>query len=259
MGRLAGKVVIVTGAARGQGAATVRLFLSEGAHIVGGDVLDRDGEALAQELAAKNFHYLHQDVAEERDWQAITDFALSRFGRIDALINNAGVRHHAALESLTRAEIDKVLAINLVGPILGMSAVVPTMKRQRSGSIVNISSIEGLRGSNGKTAYIASKWGLRGVTKGAAIELGHHGVRVNSIHPGGVNTLMANPNNIPTAEYNQSFRDVPLQRIGEAEEIARASLYLASDDSSYVSGAELAVDGGWSAGYILRMAPGAPS
>jgi 3alpha(or 20beta)-hydroxysteroid dehydrogenase len=256
--RLAGKVVIVTGAARGQGAATVRLFLAEGARVIGGDVLDQEGEALARELAPGTFLYLHQDVSIEADWAAAVDLALARFGRIDVLINNAGIRHHAALESLTRAGIESVLAINLVGPMLGMAAVTPAMKRQRSGAIINISSIDGLRGSNGKAAYIASKWGLRGVTKGAAIELGHHGIRVNSIHPGGVDTPMANPNAVPRADYSRHFRDVPLQRVGEAEEIARASLYLASDEASYVSGAELAVDGGWSAGYIQRMAPGAP-
>jgi 3alpha(or 20beta)-hydroxysteroid dehydrogenase len=251
------KVAIITGAARGMGAATARLFVAEGAKVVLTDILQAEGEALAQSLGADAVFQLH-DVREESQWQSVVTVARQRFGRIDVLINNAGVLAAAAIDDVNRADIERILAINVVGPMLGIKAVAPVMKAQRSGSIVNVSSVDGFRGCNGISAYTASKWAVRGYTRSIAYELGPWGIRVNAVHPGGVDTPMGNPMNLSDAQMKPSFSGVPLQRIGKPEEIARASLFLASDESSYVCAAELAVDGGWAAGYYQPLLPGMP-
>jgi len=257
MGRLQGKVAIVTGGARGMGAATARLFAQEGAAVVIADVLAAEGEALAQEIGEKAL-FVRLDVRNEDEWQQVADAALGRFGSIDVLVNNAAVVHFCGIENLVKEDLERVLGSNVIGPLLGIKTIAPVMKRQGKGAITNISSIDGLRGCNGLSAYTASKWAVRGLTKSAALEFGPFGVRVNSIHPGGVDTVMGNPAGRKHDELNRDYTAVPLQRIGLPEEIANASLFLASDEASYVSGAELSVDGGWCAGYYQPALPGAP-
>lgn len=257
MGRLQGKVAIVTGGARGMGAATSRLFAKEGAAVVIADILAEEGEALARELGEKAL-FVRLDVRNEDEWKQVGDAALSRFGRIDVLVNNAAVVHFCDIENMAKEDLERVLGINVIGTLLGIKTIAPAMKQKGKGSIINISSIDGLRGCNGLSAYTASKWAVRGLTKSAALEFGPFGVRVNSIHPGGVDTVMGNPAGRPDAELNKDYTAVPLQRIGKPEEIANASLFLASDEASYVAGAELSVDGGWCAGYYQPALPGAP-
>lgn len=256
-GRLDGKVAIITGAAQGMGEATARLFASEGAKVVVADVNTEKGEAVAADLGANAmFHKL--DVSSDEDWAAIVAAADAAFGPVNVLVNNAGLVHFTPIEMLDPNDFNRILGVNTLGPILGTKHVSPVMKANGGGSIVNISSVDGLRGANGLTCYTASKWALRGITKCHAYELGTSGIRVNSVHPGGVDTPMGNAAGRPKEEVNQVFKRLPLGRIGDPEEIAKASLFLASDEASYVTGAELAVDGGWTAGTYLTMLPGSP-
>lgn len=257
MARLAGKIAIVTGGARGMGAQTCRLFVSEGARVVIADVLEEEGQALARELgdAAR---FVRLDVADEAAWARVAAFATDTFGRVDVLVNNAAVLVFGGITELSKRDFERAVSINLVGTFLGIRTIAPLMKAQGGGSIVNISSVDGLRGVNALAAYVSSKWGVRGLTKVAALELGHQGIRVNSIHPGGVNTVMSNPTGAPLDEVNKHYTNVPMQRVGQPEEIARATLFLASDEASYCNGAELAVDGGMAAGAYYPGLPGAP-
>jgi len=257
-GRLEGKIAIVTGGARGMGAATSRLFAGEGADVIVADVLADEGEALAADLGT-TARFQRLDVSDETSWAALVDEAMQRYGRIDALVNNAAVVAFAPLVELTAADIDRVLGINVKGTLLGLKHVGARMCAAGKGAIVNISSVDGLRGANSLALYSSSKWAVRGLTKTAALEFGPLGVRVNSIHPGGVNTVMGNPQGLEGAAKNAGYERVPLQRIGEPEEIAAASLFLCSDEASYIAGAELAVDGGWAAGYYHHYLPGAPA
>jgi len=259
MGRLEGKVAIVTGAARGMGAATATLFAAEGAKVVIADVLDGEGEALAASIG-KLAHYHHLDVSQETQWQEVVADAERRFGTVDVLVNNAGILINHLIVDFPKAEFDRLIAINLGGTFLGMKHAGQVMRKRQRGSIVNISSTEGLEGMNAQGAYAASKWGVRGMTKVAAMEMSPWGVRVNSVHPGPVNTPMGNPSKMSTGEINAlSFvKRLPIQRYAEPEEIARVSLFLASDDSSYVTGAEIAADGGMTVGQYLEFLPGAP-
>jgi 3alpha(or 20beta)-hydroxysteroid dehydrogenase len=246
-GRLSGKVAIVSGAAQGMGAATTRLFAEEGARTVLLDVQAERGAALAREIGP-DAAFVQGDVREAEDWGKAAALARDRFGGLDVLVNNAGIWSMAALVELRRAALQEMLDVNLVGVILGMQAVFPLMRERGGGSIINISSLAGLQGTGGMAAYCASKWAVRGVTKVAALEFGQHRIRVNSIHPGGVDTPMSNPNGIARSVMDGLVPQVPLQRVAVPEEIARVSLFLASDDASYVNGAELSVDGGWHAG-----------
>ena len=257
MSRLEGKVAIVTGAARGMGEATARLFVQEGAKVVLTDVLDEQGQAVAEDLG-QDAQFMNLDVASDDGWAQVIGEVDDQHGQIDVLINNAGLVHFTAIEDFDPKDAEKILGVNTIGPMLGVKHVVPIMKRTGKGSIVNVSSVDGLRGCNGLTLYTASKWALRGLTKSLAYELGTSGIRVNSIHPGGVNTPMGNAKNLPPDQLAQAFARVPLQRIGEPEEIAAASLFLASDEATYITGAELAIDGGWGAGYFQPVLPGAP-
>jgi len=258
--RLANKTAIVTGGAGGMGAATARLFVAEGARVLLTDVLDAQGEALALELGhAARFQ--HHDVASESDWQTVLACALAHFGGVDILVNNAGVLMMRGILDTTKQDFERVLGINLVGTFLGTKAVAPGMIERGAGSIINISSVDGLKGSNAVSAYSASKWGMRGLTKVSAMELGPRGVRVNSIHPGGIATPMTTrAGQTPEmAEATRRFyKTFPLGRVGQPEEVARVSLFLASDDASYVCGAEIAVDGGMSIGPYYMSQPGAP-
>jgi len=257
MGRLAGKVAIVTGGARGMGEATSRLFAAEGAKVVIADVLDREGEALAGAIGNAAL-FRHHDVTDEASWEAVTADAVRQFGGVDVLVNNAGILLFKTLTETTKAEFERVIGVNLVGTFLGMKVVAPRMVERGKGSIVNISSTAGISGQNGTIAYTASKFGVRGITKIAALELGHRGVRVNSIHPGGINTVMGVAPGTPPEIIDQYYKAVPLQRIGQPPEVARVSLFLASDESSYVCGAEILVDGGMLAGTYYPSLPGAP-
>ena len=257
-GRMQGKVAIVTGGARGMGEATCRLFAREGASVVIADVLEAEGAALAADIGGDAM-FQRLDVSQEADWVALVDAVIARHGRIDALVNNAAVVAFAPIVELQVEMIDRVLGINLKGTMLGLKHVGARMTAARRGAIVNISSIDGLRGANSLSLYSSSKWAVRGLTKTAALEFGHLGVRVNSVHPGGVNTVMGNPQGHQDEAKNFGLERVPLQRIGEPEEIAAASLFLCSDDASYITGAELSVDGGWAAGYYHHYLPGAPA
>ncbi|HET6524374.1 glucose 1-dehydrogenase [Sphingopyxis sp.] len=258
MARLAGKVAIVTGAAQGMGAATARLFAAEGAKVVLCDVVEDKGQETAAEIG-ESAVFEKLDVRSEADWDRVVAATVQRFGQLDILINNAAVVHFSPIEAMPAGDIERVLAINVMGTMLGAKYAAREMTKAGRGVIVNISSVDGLRGCNGLSAYTASKWAVRGLSKSLAFELGPRGIRVCTVHPGGVNTQMGNPTGLTGDAVNVGYERVPLQRIGEPEEIARASLFIASDDASYISGAELAVDGGWSAGYYQPFLPGAPA
>ena len=260
MNRLADKTAIITGGARGMGAATARLFAAEGARVVISDVLDTEGEALAAQIGPAAL-FRHHDVSDENDWRRVLADSVAAFGGVNVLVNNAGVLLMRGLLDTSRQDFERVLGINLVGTFLGIRTVAPKIIESGGGSIINISSIDGLKGSNATSAYSASKWGVRGLTKVAAMELGPRGVRVNSVHPGGIATPMtARPGQTPEAEAatRRFYKGVPIGRVGQPEEVARVSVFLASEDSSYMCGAEIAVDGGMSIGPYYMSQPGAP-
>jgi len=258
MARLAGKVAIISGAAQGMGAATARLFAAEGAKVVLGDILEEKGRAVAAEIG-ESAHFEKLDVRLEEDWQRVVAAATGRFGKLDVLVNNAAITHFGAVDEIRKEDAERVLDINVIGTLMGVKHAIPALKANGRGVIINISSVDGLRGCNGLIAYTASKWAVRGMSKSLAYELGPSGIRVVSIHPGGVNTEMGNPTGEVGDSLNSRYTTVPLQRIGEPEEIARASLFVASDEASYISGAEIAVDGGWTAGRFEPHLPGAPA
>jgi 3alpha(or 20beta)-hydroxysteroid dehydrogenase len=240
MPRLQNKIVLITGASRGQGAAEARLFVREGARVIITDILEAQGQQLAQELG-KSATFLRHDVSNESDWQTAIDTAAS-LGGLHGLINNAGIYQPATLMDTDAALFERHMRINQLGPFLGMKASVPLMERSGGGAIVNISSTAGLRGSPGAFAYSATKWALRGMTKAAAADLASRNIRVNSIHPGPIDTPMLD---VRTPEQNrQRLQSVPMKRMGTAEEIADLVLYLVSDESRYITGAEIAIDGG---------------
>lgn len=245
-GRLDGKVALISGAARGQGAAEARLFAGEGAKVVIGDVLDPDLKGVADELAGAGYpvESLHLDVTREEDWVAAVALAEKAFGGLHVLVNNAGVLSTGGIESTTRNEWDRVVAINQTGVWLGMKAAVPAIRRSGGGSIINISSIYGLIGSGGSTAYQATKGAVRILTKTAAVEYAKEGIRVNSVHPGIIATPMVTEG-LPEEGANQLIALTPLGRMGRPEEVAFGVLFLASDESSFVTGSELVIDGGY--------------
>jgi len=245
MGRLDGKVALITGGARGMGKSHVRLFVAEGAKVIFGDVLDDLGQAVADELG-DNCRYLHHDVSSESDWENTVEATLEAFGKIDILVNNAGILRQCPITDMTLAEFKQVLDINAVGCWLGMKSVVEPMKAGGGGAIVNISSIEGLTGAAHCTAYAASKFAIRGMTKAAAQELGEFGIRVNSVHPGGIVTSMIfqSAETLDPERGKRYFDAMPLGRFGKSIEVSRLVAFLASDDSSYCTGAEFIADGG---------------
>jgi 3alpha(or 20beta)-hydroxysteroid dehydrogenase len=243
MGRLEGKVVIVTGAARGQGEAEARLFVAEGARVLLGDVLDDQGEAVAASLG-EGARYVHLDVSNEADWAQAVAAATGIFGRLDGLVNNAGIMRSEEFTKMSRATFEQVLAVNLVGPFLGIQAVAEPIAAAGGGSIVNVSSVSGIAVAWGQAAYASSKFGLRGLTKSAARDLGHLGIRVNSIHPGIIDTPMNRAPELGEIDWDAHVKGLPIQRQGQPEDIARMALFLCSDDSAYSTGAEFIADGG---------------
>ncbi|MFN3472521.1 MAG: SDR family NAD(P)-dependent oxidoreductase [Blastomonas sp.] len=255
--RLEGRIAIITGASRGQGEATARLFAEAGARVVLADVSEPEGSAVAASIGAGSmFHQL--DVSSEESWAKLMDRVKAQWGAPDILVNNAGIVHPVDALSLEKADFERVLSINLIGAWLGIKAVAPGMIEKGKGAIVNIVSSSGLIGMNGLTAYMSSKWALRGLTKNCAMELGYRGIRVNAVFPGGINTRMGNVTNDPPEELNKYYTGQTIQRIGEPEEVAQASLFLCSDDASYITGAEIAVDGGQTLGVFTPFLPGAP-
>jgi 3alpha(or 20beta)-hydroxysteroid dehydrogenase len=241
--RLEGKVAIVTGGARGQGLTAAELFVREGARVVLADILDGEGKDAAGTLG-ENAHFVHLDVTQEEDWRNAVAESRERFGDVTVLLNSAGILKFGKLREMPLAEYMQVINVNQVGVFLGMQAVFESMKAAGGGSIINVSSVEGLRGSHGLAAYTASKFAVRGMTKVAAGEFGKYGIRVNSVHPGVIDTAMLRAQT-GDIDLDWVFRKgVPLQRAGKPEDVANLALFLASDESSYCSGAEFVVDGG---------------
>ena len=240
MARFDGKVVIVSGGARGQGAAEARLLVAQGAKVVVGDVREEEGKKLAGELG-KACVFIRHDVTQEADWARAVK-AAEDLGGLHGMVNNAGIYTPRSLMQTDIALWDQHIRVNQLGPFLGMKAVVPAMERSGGGSIVNISSVAGLQGSPGAFAYSATKWALRGMTKSAAVYLAKRHIRVNSVHPGPIDTDMLS---FRSPEEHQKWQElVPMKRMGRADEVAQLVLYLLSDESSYVTGAEVTVDGG---------------
>jgi 3alpha(or 20beta)-hydroxysteroid dehydrogenase len=251
---LANKVAIVTGAARGTGAAIARRFAEEGAQVVLGDILDEPGLEVASTIGDAAV-YLHHDVTRADEWQAIVAETLGRFGRVDVLVNNAAVLHLGTLENTSEDVLRRLLEVNTIGPYLGMRAVLAPMRAQGGGSIVQVGSIDGLIAMNGITSYCASKWGLRGMSHAAALELGRDGIRVNSVCPSGGNMQMYGPWMERLVEFLDETRAYTESRgiPGEVpvELIAEAVVFFASDRSARCTGVDLPVDGGAHAGRFI--------
>jgi 3alpha(or 20beta)-hydroxysteroid dehydrogenase len=241
MGRLDGKVALVTGAARGIGEATARAFVAEGAEVVLADKRDDVGQAVADELGAR---YVSLDVTSEEAWAE----AVASIGGLDVLVNNAGIMRNTPLLETDLDTFRKVLDTNLVSAFLGTKAVVPAMRARGGGSIVNFSSPQGLEGRHGMSAYTASKFGVRGFTRTAAMELGEHGIRVNAVVPGPTRTAMTTRTGWTDDDYDAAYGGYPLGRMGRPEEIAAVCVFLASDESSFCTGADFVADGGVLAG-----------
>ncbi len=240
--RLAGKVALITGAARGMGAAHARRFVAEGAKVVLGDILDGEGAALAAELGSAA-RYIRLDVTKPDDWAAAVALCVGDFGGLHILVNNAGIFGGAAIVEHPLDLWQRMIDINLTGVFLGIRAATTALVGSGSGSIINISSVAGLRGAPGGSAYVASKFGVRGLTKAVAAELAPFGVRCNSVHPGIIDTPMAEG-------LNTQGYDYPLGRMARSEEVTNIVLYLASDEASYSTGSEFVVDGGLTMGGI---------
>ena len=236
MGRVTGKVALISGGSRGIGAASARMLVDEGAEVVLGDILDEEGAALAAELG-DSARYVHLDVTNAEDWAAAVETAVSEFGKLNVLFNNAGIANGGMLQQFRMDKWQQIIDVNLTGPLLGMKAVADAMIAAGGGSIINTSSIEGLRGTPWAHGYVASKWGLRGLTKSVAMELAPHGIRANSLHPGLIRTPI-------TEGIPDDLIPIPLGRAGQPEEVASFVVFLASDESSFATGSEFVMDGG---------------
>ncbi len=248
MARLDGKVAIITGGARGQGATEARMFAMEGAKVVFGDILDEDGRRVESEIheAGGEATYIHLDVTSSQDWQKAMELAESKYGKLDILVNNAGIFRRNSIEETSEELWDQVLDVNAKGVFLGTKYAIPAMRRAGGGSIVNISSISGMI-AVGAPAYNASKGAVRVFTKITAVQHAGDNIRCNSIHPGAVDTPMRQEGLATPATLEESSQRIPLGRVGTTEDIAYGVIYLASDESSFVTGSELVIDGGTTA------------
>lgn len=242
MGRLDGKVALVSGGARGIGAAIAKRFLDEGARVVVGDVLDEDGHQLLTQLG-DGIRYVHLDVTKPSDWDSAVSEAVTAFGSLSILVNNAGIVTFGRIDEYAHEQWARIIDVNLTGVFNGIKAAAPALARTAASSIINVSSIAGLRGYQNVSGYTASKFGVRGLTKSAALDLGGSGIRVNSVHPGVIETPM-------TAGMTFDTGHVPLHRVGQPVEVADLAVYLAGDESSFVTGAEFVIDGGETAGTV---------
>ena len=239
-----GKVAIVTGGSRGMGEATVRRFVEEGAKVVIGDILVEQGEILAKELG-DNCVFMRLDVSDEDNWEQVVAATVEQWGTVDILVNNAGILSFAMTHKLDKAEYERLISVNQVGPALGMKHVAKVMAKQGTGAIVNVSSVEGMGAAPGTLPYSGTKFAVRGMTKAAAWDLGRKGIRVNSVHPGAIRTDMiaeAGGGNEESEAYMASKN--ALKRMGTPEDVAGVMVFLASDDAAFVTGAEVTVDGG---------------
>ena len=244
--RLEGKVALISGGARGQGAVEAKLFASEGASVVIGDILDDLGRQVEAEIAESggNATYVHLDVTSESQWNDAVSAAVERYGKLDILVNNAGILIRAGVEDTTGEDWDRIMDINAKGVFLGTKAAIPAMRAAGGGSIINISSVAGLQGSPASAAYSSTKGAVRILTKSTAVQYAAEGIRCNSVHPGLIYTDMTKE----TLDNPEGERDwlarVPMGRIGVSEDVAKGVLFLASDESSYMTGSELVIDGG---------------
>jgi 3alpha(or 20beta)-hydroxysteroid dehydrogenase len=246
-GRLEGKLAIVTGASRGQGEEMCRVFADEGAQVVICDVLDTEGELVASSIGEPAV-YRHLDVTSEADWRDMLDWCTDALGDPTILVNNAGVVRVAPLEDMSLEDYRLVVDVNQIGCFLGMRSIIGAMRRAGGGSIINMSSVAGLHGVDGVIAYSASKYAVRGMTRSAALELGGDAIRVNSIHPGTIDTPMVNTAEFAHVDRSAYFASIPARRIGQPRDVAMLALFLASDESSYCTGSEFVIDGGSSTG-----------
>lgn len=240
MGRLSGKVAVITGGARGMGASHVRKFVEEGAKVVFTDILEQEGQALAAELG-DNARFVKHDVTNAEEWQTVVEEAENTYGPVNILVNNAGITMAKSIMAITEEEYRRIVDINQVSVFLGMKAVVPSMQKTEGGSIVNISSVNGLVG--GAVGYTDTKFAVRGITKAAALELANYGIRVNSVHPGAVETPMIVQEDTKAA-VEAWAKTLPMKRVGKPEEVSNLVVFLASDESSYSTGSEFVIDGG---------------
>ena len=250
MGRLDGKVAVISGGARGQGAVEARMLAREGAKVVFGDVLDDDGRKVEAEIRESGHEatYVHLDVTREVDWRAAIDTAVDRYGKLNVLVNNAGILIRKIIEETTEEDWDRIMAVNAKGVFLGTKHAIPVMRRAGGGSIINISSVAGLVGSPGNTAaYSATKGAVRLFSKATAVQQAKDNIRCNSIHPGPIETPMIQDMLDDPARLAVRMRRLPMGKIGVPEDIAYGVVYLASDESSFVTGTELVIDGGTTA------------
>lgn len=253
MGRLNGKVAIVTGGSRGMGEATVRLMVEEGAKVLIGDVLDEPGQALAKELG-ENVQFIHLDVTKSDQWTAAIT-AAKAMGPLHVLVNNAAIVMQKTIVDTTEEDFMNIVRINQLGPFLGMQAAFAALKENGGGSIINVSSIDGIQSKNSLAAYSSTKWAVRGMTKAAALEMGKFNIRVNSVHPGGIYTAMHGSEFMSVEDANGFYKNHALPRVGLPKEVAALTAFLASDEATYSTGAEFIADGGWSAGLVNDSLP----
>ncbi len=248
--RLAGKIALISGAARGIGAAIARLCAAEGAKVIVGDILDTEGQGVVADLVAAGgeARFVRLDVASEAEWQQAVDMAVTHFGGLHILVNNAGTGVPGKVEEVSLAEWNRVMEVNATGVFLGTKTAIPTLRQAAGGSIINISSQLGLVGTdNSSPQYQASKGAVRLLTKTTAIQYASEGIRVNSVHPGPIATPRTAARRADPTNYALTVSRIPLGRYGQPEEVAYGVVYLASDEASYVTGSELVIDGGWTA------------
>ena len=250
MGRLDGKVALISGGARGQGATETRLFVREGARVVFGDILDAEGRQVEADIRAAGgaATYVHLNVTNEADWRAAVTMAVNQYGKLNVLVNNAGILLRGRIEETSEDDWDRIMAVNVKGVFLGTKHAIPAMRQAGGGSIINISSTAGLVGSPGETAaYTVTKGAVRLFTKATAIQHARDNIRCNSVHPGPIATDMIKEMLENQAQWEQRLRRLPMGRVGRPEDIAYGVLYLASDEASFVTGSELVIDGGTTA------------